>query len=85
MNTERMQAIGRVEYLKKQIVQIGIQAGSHIQTISIEFNTLLTKKEWHKIDTNKVAYLVEELEKLQKQHSEAMEDLINLKETYGIE
>lgn len=85
MKNERMQAIGKVELLKKELVKIGMEAGSHLQTINISFNTMLSGKDWNEIDFDKMEILTSELKNLQKERVEIESNLIQLKETYGID
>ncbi len=80
MRNERIKALGEYEMLKKELFEIGITAGSHIESVRDELGF---RKEFLDIDFLRVKTLVDELEKAQQKAKELERKISELKENYG--
>lgn len=84
MNEERTVALGKFEAAKKDLTMLGIKAGSHLESLRKETDTLLTDKDFTSIDFEIVKTLVDELEIIQKQAVEKIELMKRLDKTYKL-
>jgi len=80
MTNERMKALGEYEMLKKELFEIGITAGSHIESVRDELGL---RKDFLEVNFFRVKTLVEQLEKAQKKAKELERKISELEETYG--
>ncbi len=77
---ERIKSLGEYEMLKKELFEIGITAGSHIESVRDELGLL---KDFLEIDFSKIKALIGQLEKAQSRAKELERKISELKEIYG--
>jgi len=81
--SQRELALGKYEMAKKRIRELGIRAGSHLQTLRETTDTLLTNKDFTQIDFDECMILVKSLKGIQTAAKEVLKEMSELENTYG--
>ncbi|MCF8265825.1 MAG: hypothetical protein K9I99_15100 [Melioribacteraceae bacterium] len=81
-DSERINALGRYEVLKRELSELGIRAGSHLESLRKETDTLLTDKDFLSIDFSRVKVLTGHLVEIQTEAKEKLDKIKLLSSTY---
>ena len=79
---ERIVALGVYEAAKKKLLELGMRAGSHLETLRKETDTLLTRRDFLQIDFETAAVLVADLKKIQSEAKIELRTIDELNSTY---
>ncbi len=85
MNDQRILALGKLEGAKKHLMELGVRAGSHIESLRQEIDSILFEKDYLNIDFDKCDVLIEHLKEIQKSAKAEDEKIKRLKETYNFD
>lgn len=82
ISQERTIALGKYESLKKDFRELAVRAGSHLQTLREQTDTLLTDKDFMSINFDNASVLIDELKEIQSSAKEMLAKIDELKRTY---
>jgi|GEM_PF-2729416 len=84
MNNKYYEAAGRYDQLKREVYELGIKAQAILDDIQAETETLLSGRDFNKIDFDKVIVLCRECKAAQASFAEKAKTMEEIANAYGI-
>lgn len=82
--SERIKALGQYEVYKREFLQLGIKAGSILESLRDKTNSILSE-DFLDLDLGSAKVLLDELLKIQSRAKVVESKMVQIKSNYGID